>query len=610
MPMCRLRRSPVLILVAAVVLARCEGEQPFAPQETTVLISATSLTFSAIGATQPLTAAVLDQRGDTMPGATITWSSNNTAVATVIPSPATAVVVTAAGNGSTQIVATSGTLTGQATVTVAQLTAQLVKVSGDAQTDTVGQQLPNPLVVQANDANGNPVPGVSVSFQVTQGGGSLSALSGPTIASGRTQARWSIGTTAGAPQAVTATAATGSAMPVTFDATAVSGPSPTVVLSAGNNQTGLAGFALNGSPAVLVRDAADVPMPNVRVDFAPSGGGSVTGTPAMTDVNGIATVGSWTVQLGTNTLTATVAGSGIVGNPVVFGATGASRAYAIDVRYLTSVTPAQREAFDSAKARWERLIYGDVPDGLATFDPETCGPGTPAINETIDDVIIFVQLDSIDGPGKIAGRAGPCIIRPSFLPGVGVMQFDTADVATLLSVGLLNEVILHEMGHVLGYGTIWRPAPNGLGLIVDGGGPDPHFIGAQALAAFDRSGGASYSAGVKVPVENCVGLPPSIACGAGSRDVHWRETVFEAELMTGFFGGPEPLSVISTASMGDLGYTVNYAASDPYTVTNPLALRVRAQRPSIELGDDILRLPIIVVDASGRVVQVIQPRRD
>ena len=44
-----------------------------------------------------------------------------------------------------------------AAVTVAQTVAALVKVSGDAQAGTVGSALPSPLVVLANDANGNPV---------------------------------------------------------------------------------------------------------------------------------------------------------------------------------------------------------------------------------------------------------------------------------------------------------------------------------------------------------------------------------------------------------------------------------------------------------------------
>jgi ureidoglycolate hydrolase len=81
------------------------------------------------------------------------------------------------------------------------------------------------------------------------------------------------------------------------------------------------------------------------------------------------------------------------------------------------------------------------------------------------------------------------------------------------------------------------------------------------------------------------------------------------ELMTGFLNnGANPLSVISTASMGDLGYVVNYAASDAYTVVNPLAALRASGGAGIVMHDDIMHLPIFVVDRSGRVVATIPPR--
>ena len=160
------------------------------------------------------------------------------------------------------------------------------------------------------------------------------------------------------------------------------------------------------------------------------------------------------------------------------------------------------------------------------------------------------------------------------------------------------------MGHVLGYGTIWTD----LNLLKGRGGSDPHFSGTQAVLAFNRSGGHGYSAGLKVPVENCVGFPPG-DCGAGTQDSHWRELVFANELMTGFINaGSNPLSVVSTASMGDLGYAVNYAGSDPYTVINPVAAVRARPRPTRALRDDILRISVIEVDATGRIVGVHPPR--
>jgi hypothetical protein len=265
--------------------------------------------------------------------------------------------------------------------------------------------------------------------------------------------------------------------------------------------------------------------------------------------------------------------------------------------------------FDSAAARWERVIFGDIPDiTVSNILAGQCGSNSPAINETIDDVIIFVTLDSIDGPGKILGQSGPCFIRnPGSLPLIGIMHFDTADVASLENAGAFSTVILHEMAHVLGYGTIWTGS-FGLNLLA-GVGSDPHFTGAQALTQFNGNGGAAYTASAKVPVEDCIGFPSGV-CGQGTINSHWREFIFVNELMTGFINnGSNPLSVITTASMGDMGYVVNFAASDPYTVVNALAA-LRAQGgAAIELRDDVVRLPIYVVDAAGRVVGTIPPRR-
>jgi hypothetical protein len=326
----------------------------------------------------------------------------------------------------------------------------------------------------------------------------------------------------------------------------------------------------------------------------------------MTNINGFATVGSWSVGTGPNTLTATVTGAGISGNPVTFNATGAVAAFHIDVRYPNGVTPQQKEGFDSAVAFWERAIFGDIPNAPANFPAGTCGPGTPPINETIDDVIIFALLDSIDGPGGVLGGAGPCLIRTgSRLPGVGVMTFDTADIADIIALGEWDEVAVHEMGHVIGFGTIWED----LNLLVGPartGGTDPHFVGLEAVAAFDAQGGAGYSGGAKVPVENCIGVPQS--CGAGNFDGHWRETVFDNELMTAYLdAGANPMSVITVAAMGDVGYDVNYAAAQTYTVVNPTTFpRVRGTKRL--LNEINLRIPVIVIDAQGRVVRRIPPR--
>ncbi len=83
-------------------------------------------------------------------------------------------------------------------------------------------------------------------------------------------------------------------------------------------------------PAVKVTTAAGAAVPGVTVTFAvASGGGSVTGATPTTGADGVATVGSWTLGplAEPNTLTATVAGSGIAGNPATFAATGLLAAF-------------------------------------------------------------------------------------------------------------------------------------------------------------------------------------------------------------------------------------------------------------------------------------------
>jgi len=229
---------------------------------------------------------------------------------------------------------------------------------------------------------------------------------------------------------------------------------------------------------------------------------------------------------------------------------------------------------------------------------------------TVDDVRIFARIDSIDGPGGVLGSAGPCFIRlPEGLTVLGQMTFDSADVAALNAAGSLNSVILHEMGHVLGFGTLWTQPQ--FDCLQDASTPpgtilDTYFSCLKALAMFDSIGGTSYTGGNKVPVENCGPASP-VGCGAGNVNGHWREPTFDEELMTGFLqpGVSNPLSKLSAAAMEDLGYGVNYAGSDAYVKI--FTLRAGAPQNLLSLGDDLYRGPIYVVNRSGRVVGVIQP---
>ena len=86
---------------------------------------------------------------------------------------------------------------------------------------------------------------------------------------------------------------------------------------------------------------------------------------------------------------------------------------------------------------------------------------------------------------------------------------------------------------------------------------------------------------------------------------HWRDGVFDPEIMTGFLdGGPVILSAVSIASLADLGYTVDLGQADPFTL-NP-AVRVAGPRRGRQLVNDIISDPIRRVDLNGRIVGVIR----
>jgi hypothetical protein len=182
------------------------------------------------------------------------------------------------------------------------------------------------------------------------------------------------------------------------------------------------------------------------------------------------------------------------------------------------------------------------------------------------------------------------------------MQIDSDDVARLEREGALTDVTLHEMGHVLGFGTLWDKFDTLLinPSLPSSTGADTHFAGNAAIAAFDAAGGTAYAGGGKVPVENQL--------GAGSSDSHWRESILRAELMTPELtaGIINPLSAITTESLADLGYTVDSSVVDSFSPTVSAPARLRAPgRRVINLENDTYRGPLEVVDPSGRVIKTI-----
>lgn len=222
-------------------------------------------------------------------------------------------------------------------------------------------------------------------------------------------------------------------------------------------------------------------------------------------------------------------------------------------------------------------------------------PPVAIAGEVIDDLLIEAEGADIDGPGNFLGQAGPTHLRPktagkaAFLPAKGIMSFDKADLDAMQADGTLGDVITHEMGHVLGIGTVWMRK----GLLSGEGGANPTFRGPAAMKEYGKlkGGGAGPT---PVPVEN--------RGGGGTRDSHWRETVFQKELTTGFVDvKPNPLSRLTVASLQDMGYVVDLTKAERYGLPN---LRAAAEAGTLSTHlapiDDGIMLPSIpIVLTSG-----------
>ena len=180
-------------------------------------------------------------------------------------------------------------------------------ISGDDQEGLPGAALDKPFGVEVRDGTDKPLPGVEVTFSVTGGGGTLSVTSATTDKNGRAESILILGSNAGT-NSVTVSV-TGIARTETFNSEGIRTPK-TLEIFSGGDQEGAPGAALENPFVVEVRDQSGDPLPGVQVTFSvSSGGGTLSATSVMTDVNGraesILTLGP---NLGRNTVTVSVTG--------------------------------------------------------------------------------------------------------------------------------------------------------------------------------------------------------------------------------------------------------------------------------------------------------------
>ena len=205
---------------------------------------------------------------------------------------------------------------------------------------------------------------------------------------------------------------------------------------------------------------------------------------------------------------------------------------------LGIVPPQVRRIAEEAAARWSRIIVGDLPD-------------VPAGGTVIDDLRMTIQWGVLGNAQN--GAAGPLAnARPTafrdngqgipYAGETGLNPFYTTWNTEAQRLQVLD-TITHEMGHALGY----TPGAQVYARWIDR--QKSLFIGPNALN--------EYRAIFVQP--NAPGVP------LDATTAHWSEEVFDAELMSPIAeSGREYISRVTIGALQDMGYSVNYAAAEPY----------------------------------------------
>ena len=299
------------------------------------------------------------------------------------------------------------------------------------------------------------------------------------------------------------------------------------------------------------------------------------------------------VAPGTATITVTATDPGDLSATQTFRVTvSASESFDLEMHFTSSVSSTVRSRVADARDEWEAVLEDTELDDITVNRTLSCH-GISRFVGTVDDHLIFVHVDSIDGEGGILAYAGFCYRRVADnSPLLSATWIDEADVEEMIDEDALVPVMFHEMAHALGF---TRAHWERLDLLDKG--DDPHFEGELAIEAFDEAGGDDYD-GEKVPVQLRVYS-------------HWRESVFGDEIMTPVIdleNDEAPISAITLQAMADAGYEVDVSRADDYELPGSDDIRSRRSTGRVfDLSNDVVWGPVTVLDAEGRVVRVIPP---
>ena len=435
-----------------------------------------------------------------------------------------------------------------------------VTLLGLGQTGRVAQPLRSKIGVRIRDAGGRAIPGVRVHFRVAAGGGMTADTLLLSDESGVAWSTWTLGTTVGIDTAAVVVDGYWTTLPG-ITATAVAGSPAALTVVSGDGQVAMIGMELAESLVVRVTDQYANPVPGIKVNWSSTSGGGWVSGPGSTETGPDGLAGVTRTLGGTAGAQATTAST--AGLPVLsaaFASTGTALVsqYDLDVRFTGPVSPAVSAAFAAAAARWHTIIIGDLTPAAVALGAGDCAPGAPAVNETVDDILILVVVDTIDDSPWQLGRAFPCRTRAGGVQtSVGVVTLSLADIDSLEATGTLGSASLRAVGQAIGFGgSPWlahQPILTEVFYYWDEAW-GVYYAGVRA------NGEATRILGVQV-------LYPLELQSVGSSLLWLEASGVGSELMTPTLtAGANPLSTITVASFADLGYLVSYANADPFAV--------------------------------------------
>ena len=226
------------------------------------------------------------------------------------------------------------------------------------------------------------------------------------------------------------------------------------------------------------------------------------------------------------------------------------------------ITDSEWAEIRRAADRWEEVILTDF-EPLQMYTPVYASRKASwwfdfhryeaKVDGTIDDLKIYVGSGTGPVADSLAATGGPFHSiqhKGHWMTKAGAISFNFD--AIHRSDASVYYTALHEIGHVLGFGFRWHH------LLINPGTDRSFFPGEYSIAAFDGVGGKPFQGG-KVPLE--------------WDDNHWRESVFGSEIMSRWANPTEHLSIVTLSAMMDMGWDVNLAKADPYSLPKPVTAK-------------------------------------